>query len=108
MKEAKARLATPDPGHWVEVLGATGSGLVEFSYCVGSSDLCVQLLLPEAAFKEFCLQNTIAIYRPTAAQTHAADYQPLCSTFADAGNIPFTASGINSPIDAGLGEPDAS
>jgi phenol/toluene 2-monooxygenase (NADH) P0/A0 len=46
---------------WVNVLRRTENGFVEFEFFVSDVDLCIELILPEAAFKEFCLNNRIVV-----------------------------------------------
>ncbi len=52
---------------WIRVTNKTKSGFVEFEFYVSDADLYVELILPEAAFKEFCLNNNIALEAPTSA-----------------------------------------
>jgi phenol/toluene 2-monooxygenase (NADH) P0/A0 len=49
---------------WVNVLNRTENGFVEFEFFVSDVDLCIELILPEAAFKEFCLNNNVVIDKP--------------------------------------------
>ncbi|WP_031404589.1 phenol hydroxylase subunit [Thiomonas sp. FB-Cd] len=45
-----------NPQHrFVKVTGINAQGFVEFEFAVGSPELCVELMLPPAAFEEFCL-----------------------------------------------------
>jgi phenol/toluene 2-monooxygenase (NADH) P0/A0 len=48
-----------DPGRkFVKVTGVNTRGFVEFEFSVGQPELCVELMLPVAAFEEFCrVQN---------------------------------------------------
>ena len=46
---------------WVNVLRKTENGFVEFEFFISDVDLCIELILPEAAFKEFCLNNHILV-----------------------------------------------
>lgn len=48
-----------DPGRkFVKVTGINTRGFVEFEFSVGQPELCVELMLPVAAFEEFCrVQN---------------------------------------------------
>jgi phenol/toluene 2-monooxygenase (NADH) P0/A0 len=46
---------------WVNILRKTENGFVEFEFFVSDADLCIELILPEAAFKEFCLNNNIVV-----------------------------------------------
>lgn len=49
-----------DPGdfdprrRFVRVTGVSSRGFVEFEFSIGSPELCVELVLPPAAFEEFC------------------------------------------------------
>ena len=42
---------------FVRVIGVNSQGFVEFEFAVGSPELCVELMLPPAAFEEFCLMQ---------------------------------------------------
>lgn len=44
---------------WVKITRTTESGFVEFEFYVGDVDLCVELILPVPAFKEFCETNRV-------------------------------------------------
>ncbi|RTL47481.1 MAG: phenol hydroxylase [Rhodocyclaceae bacterium] len=44
---------------YVRILGRTSTGHIEFSFAVGEPELMVELVLPEAAFKEFCEANRV-------------------------------------------------
>ena len=46
---------------WVNILRKTENGFVEFEFFVADADLCIELILPEAAFKEFCMNNHIIV-----------------------------------------------
>lgn len=46
---------------WVNILRKTKNGFVEFEFFVSDKDLYIELILPEAAFKEFCLNNHIVV-----------------------------------------------
>lgn len=39
---------------FVRVTGVSSRGFVEFEFSIGSPELCVELVLPAAAFEEFC------------------------------------------------------
>jgi phenol/toluene 2-monooxygenase (NADH) P0/A0 len=54
---------------WVNVLRKTANGFVEFEFFVADADLCIELILPEAAFKEFCLNNHVVVEKPTSSVT---------------------------------------
>ncbi|WP_269619625.1 phenol hydroxylase subunit [Zhongshania sp. BJYM1] len=48
----------PDQSTYVRILRRTDTGFVEFLFGINSSDLMVELILPEAAFMEFCESNS--------------------------------------------------
>jgi len=52
---------TPPPHTlcWVRVTRQRPDGFVEFDFAMGDPDLCVDLILPQAAFDEFCAQNRV-------------------------------------------------
>jgi phenol/toluene 2-monooxygenase (NADH) P0/A0 len=52
---------------WVNVLRRTENGFVEFEFFVSDADLYIELILPEAAFKEFCLNNRIVVDKFTSS-----------------------------------------
>jgi phenol/toluene 2-monooxygenase (NADH) P0/A0 len=54
---------------WVNVLRKTENGFVEFEFFVSDADLCIELILPEAAFKEFCLNNHVDVKKSTGSVT---------------------------------------
>ena len=54
---------------WVNVLRKTENGFVEFEFFVSDADLCIELILPEAAFKEFCLNNHIVVEKYISSAT---------------------------------------
>jgi phenol hydroxylase P0 protein len=71
MKETPAMLKLPasvqadtdstdvfDPTRkFVRVTGINRRGFVEFEFSVGIPELCVELMLPRAAFEEFCVDQ---------------------------------------------------
>lgn len=44
---------------WVRIQRKTENGFIEFEFFVADKDLCVELILPAAAFKEFCSINRV-------------------------------------------------
>jgi phenol hydroxylase P0 protein len=44
---------------FVRVLEVRGNGLVEFEFSVGEPDMAVELIMPKAAFEEFCAANRV-------------------------------------------------
>lgn len=51
---------------WVRVQRKTDNGFVEFEFFVADKDLYVDLVLPAAAFKEFCAINHVRFLAPGA------------------------------------------
>lgn len=49
------------PRKYVRVTGCRAKSFIEFDFAVGSPDLFVELILPEAAFAEFCRCNDVAL-----------------------------------------------
>lgn len=49
---------------WVRVQRKTESGFVEFEFFVADKDLYVDLVLPTAAFREFCSDNCVRFLDP--------------------------------------------
>jgi phenol hydroxylase P0 protein len=52
---------------WVRVMRETESGFVEFEFYVSDQDLFVDLILPTAAFRDFCVSNGVDILHQDAA-----------------------------------------
>jgi len=52
---------------YVRVCKKRPDGFVEFEFAIGDPVLCVELMLPEAAFHEFCLANEVIVLEPLAA-----------------------------------------
>lgn len=44
---------------YVRIKDETANGLVEFDFAIGSPDLFAELILPRAAFDEFCIRNQV-------------------------------------------------
>ena len=44
---------------YVRVRSRTAVGFVEFDFSIGDPELYVELILPEAAFNEFCANNAV-------------------------------------------------
>lgn len=45
---------------FVRVLELRADGFVEFEFAVGEPELCVEMILPAAAFDEFCAMNKVS------------------------------------------------
>jgi phenol/toluene 2-monooxygenase (NADH) P0/A0 len=46
---------------YVRVCEQRPDGFIEFEFAIGDPELCVELMLPEAAFHEFCLANEVIV-----------------------------------------------
>ena len=53
--------------HYVRVCAQRPDGFIEFEFAIGDPALCVELMLPEAAFHEFCLANEVIVLEPLGA-----------------------------------------
>jgi phenol/toluene 2-monooxygenase (NADH) P0/A0 len=53
-------MAAPDIRKVVRVMG-TRNGLIEFEYGVGDLSLALELMLPPAAFEDFCRVNAVEV-----------------------------------------------
>jgi phenol hydroxylase P0 protein len=51
--------ATSLPPCFVRLRERRADGFVEFDFSMGDVDLCVELILPQAAFDEFCAVNQV-------------------------------------------------
>lgn len=52
-------LALDPTKRYVRVLERRADGLVSFEFSIGWPELAVELMLPAAAFDEFCCQNQV-------------------------------------------------
>lgn len=81
--------STFDPTRrYVRVCEQRPDGFIEFEFAIGDPALCVELMLPETAFHEFCLANSVIVLDPAtpgqgdwAARLNSASQQQI----ADAG-----------------------
>lgn len=69
---------------YVRVCERRPDGFIEFEFAIGDPALCVELMLPEAAFHEFCLANEVIVLEPAspgqgdwAARLNAASRQDI-------------------------------
>ena len=71
---------------FVRVLTRRANGLVEFEFAVGEPDMYVELIMPKAAFDEFCAANRVALIgpRPDSDRDDAADGDEFRWTLRDA------------------------
>lgn len=51
---------------YVRICTQREDGFVEFEFAIGDPALCVELMLPSAAFHEFCLANEVIMLDPVA------------------------------------------
>ena len=58
---------------YVRVTDRREDGFVEFDFSYGDSDLYVELILPDQAFREFCSANAVAYLSDTDAAALDAD-----------------------------------
>ncbi|MEY2631700.1 MAG: hypothetical protein RIR00_354 [Pseudomonadota bacterium] len=52
---------------YVRICRTRSDGFIEFEFAIGSPELSIELLLPEAAFHEFCLNNGVIVLEPQTA-----------------------------------------
>lgn len=59
---------------YVRVLATLPSGLVEFAFAVGDPELAVELVMPKAAFDEFCASHQVEfVAAPSESSAPPAD-----------------------------------
>ena len=56
---------------FVRVMRALPNGLIEFEFAIGDPDVAVELVMPKAAFAEFCAANQVE--QVTAPKAVAVD-----------------------------------
>jgi phenol hydroxylase P0 protein len=62
-----------DPGlRYVRVTGCRSQDLIEFDFAIGSPELFVELMMPEAAFAEFCRLNNVVMLPSGDSGHHSA------------------------------------
>lgn len=44
---------------FVRLTGKRDDGFVEFEFAIGDPELCVELIMPPAAYEEFCRQQKV-------------------------------------------------
>ncbi len=64
---------------FVRVMRTLPNGLIEFEFAVGDPDVAAELVMPKAAFEEFCLANRVEMLadakpEPTDANAPDADF----------------------------------
>lgn len=58
---------------FVRVTEERADGLVAFEFSIGWPELAVELLLPRAAFDEFCITHQVTRLEPRADDPHPVD-----------------------------------
>jgi phenol hydroxylase P0 protein len=58
---------------FVRVTGLRREKFVEFEFSVGDPDLTIELILPTAAFAEFCAENQVTMLPPAPDGAAAMD-----------------------------------
>lgn len=72
-QNAEERAVSFDPTRrYVRVCEQRSDGFIEFEFSIGDPALCVELMLPENAFHEFCLANDVIVLDP--AQSGQGDW----------------------------------
>jgi phenol hydroxylase P0 protein len=70
-------LDIPDGRNCARVMGVKRNFFVEFEFVAGDPTLTVELVLPIAAFSEFCTVNDVLMLDATSEEAHK-DYEVLC------------------------------
>ncbi|UCV27055.1 phenol hydroxylase subunit [Ferribacterium limneticum] len=61
---------------FVRVMRTLPNGLIEFEFAVGDPDVAAELVMPKAAFEEFCQANRVELLteaKPQPSDANAAD-----------------------------------
>lgn len=53
---------------FVRVMDVRANGMVEFEFSVGEPEMAVELIMPQAAFEEFCRDNQVSFIGAEVAQ----------------------------------------
>jgi phenol hydroxylase P0 protein len=64
---------------FVRVMRTLHNGLVEFEFAIGDPDVAVELVMPQAAFDEFCAANQVELLTndaplPADSEASGADF----------------------------------
>lgn len=61
---------------FVRVINTLPNGLVEFEFAIGDADVAVELIMPKAAFDEFCRDNHVEFTEtaPAVRDAESADF----------------------------------
>jgi len=65
---------------FVRVMRTLSNGLIEFEFAIGDPDVAVELVMPKAAFDEFCANNKVefmtdVLAKPVDADAADADFK---------------------------------
>lgn len=52
---------------FVRVMRTLPNGLIEFEFAIGDPDVAAELVMPKAAFEEFCARNRVEMLTPEKA-----------------------------------------
>ena len=58
---------------FVRVMRTLPNGLIEFEFAIGGPDVAVELVMPKAAFDEFCANNQVEFMTDVLAKPVDAD-----------------------------------
>lgn len=58
---------------YVRVTGVRREKFVEFEFSIGDADLTIELILPKAAFAEFCADNKVIVLPPASVDAAVMD-----------------------------------
>ncbi|MDX1369194.1 phenol hydroxylase subunit [Pseudomonas sp.] len=73
-----------DLPRYIRVRSEPGARFVEFDFAIGYPDLFVELVLPQAAFTQFCQHNRVVVMDQAMAQ--AVDDDMVKWRFGEAGS----------------------
>jgi len=65
-------LADGDAKRFVRVKRYNPRGFVEFEYAIGDPSLCLDMILPPAAFRAFCRDHQVRFLRPQSLDPPAS------------------------------------
>ncbi len=58
---------------FVRVMDVLDNGMVEFEFSVGEPELAVELIMPKAAFEEFCSANKVVFLQDNGSPVENQD-----------------------------------
>ena len=59
---------------FVRVSGERANGFVEFEFAIGEPEIFVEMILPRAAFAEFCANNRVELLSPRDPDAPQGDW----------------------------------